>query len=171
MAAVGELTVRRGGPSDQALLYELFDEAVEWLVERGQAGQWGETPPSQNEDWRRRIHAIAVDTELWLLEEEGLALGALAVGPAPYYVPVASEPELYIHLLITRRTHKGRDLGGRLLEIAERAAERAGADVMRVDCWAGSPSLLRWYEARKFERCGTFDSGGWPGQIFRRPVA
>jgi GNAT superfamily N-acetyltransferase len=111
---------------------------------------------------------MATAAELWLLEDEGTVLGALAVGAAPGHVPAIDQPELYVQLLITRRSRRGEDLGGRLLALAEEAAREAGAAVTRVDCWAGSPGLIGWYESKGFVRCGTFEVNGWPGQLFTR---
>ena len=38
--------------------------------------------------------------------------------------------------------------------------------MLRVDCWAGAPALVAWYERQGFVRSGTFDVGGWIGQVF-----
>ena len=45
-------------------------------------------------------------------------------------------------------------------------ARAAGAAVLRVDCWAGAPPLVAWYERQGFARSGTFDVDGWIGQVF-----
>ena len=70
------MRIRRGGPGDADAVIALFDEAVAWMVARGQTGQ------------------------------------------------------------------------------------------LRVDCWAGAPKLVGFYEAQGFVRDGTFDVRGWPGQVF-----
>ena len=49
---------------------------------------------------------------------------------------------------------------------AVKEARDAGAAVLRVDCWAGAPPLVAWYERQGFVRSGTFDVGGWIGQVF-----
>ena len=38
------LEIRHGGAQDAPLLLELFDDAVRWMVARGQTGQWGSEP-------------------------------------------------------------------------------------------------------------------------------
>ena len=45
-------------------------------------------------------------------------------------------------------------------------ARDAGVPLLRVDCWAGAPPLVEFYEAQGFVRDGTFDVGGWTGQVF-----
>ena len=55
------------------------------------------------------------------------------------------------------------------LWMAEADGSPAGALVvalLRVDCWAGAPKLVAFYEAQGFVRDGTFDVNGWPGQVF-----
>ena len=76
------------------------------------------------------------------------------------------EPERYIEALVTSRRHAGRGIGALLVAGAVEEARTAGAAVLRVDCWAGAPPLVAWYERQGFVRSGTFDVGGWIGQVF-----
>jgi GNAT superfamily N-acetyltransferase len=59
-----------------------------------------------------------------------------------------------------------RGIGARLLEHAVALARDAGVGLLRVDCWAGAPRLVGFYEAHGFVRDGTFDVRGWQGQVF-----
>ena len=98
-------------------------------------------------------------------------MGALAVGDAPGYVPAASEPELYVNLLVTDHAFAGRGLGGRLLDHARRLAREGGVKLLRVDCYAGDDqALVRYYERQGFRRVSAFgveltDGRSWPGQL------
>jgi GNAT superfamily N-acetyltransferase len=76
------------------------------------------------------------------------------------------EPERYVEALVTSRRHAGRGIGARLVAAAADEARAAGAVVLRVDCWAGAPPLVAWYERQGFARSGTFDVDGWIGQVF-----
>jgi GNAT superfamily N-acetyltransferase len=76
--------------------------------------------------------------------------------------------ELYIELLISARRHAGNGIGSRLVRLADDLAVQRGVEVLRVDCWAGAPTLVAWYEAQGFARSGTFDVGGWKGQVFEK---
>jgi hypothetical protein len=106
---------------------------------------------------------------------DGLAVGALAVGKAPAYAGPATEPELYINLLVTDRDHAAREkllrsnnegdrpssprprtaaggaargkqsIGGALLEFARELAEASGKHLLRVDCYAGDDRALVRY--------------------------
>jgi GNAT superfamily N-acetyltransferase len=165
-----ELEIRAGGPSDEDGLLGLFDEAVRWLVARGQARQWGSEPFSGRPDMRARVQSMTLGGGLWIAEQDGQMVGALVVGPAPAYAAPATVAELYIVLLLTSRSHAGRGIGGRLIAKAEELARSGRRQLLRVDCWADAPSLVAWYERQGFARSGTFDQDGWRGQFLSRAV-
>ena len=160
------MEVRRGGSADAAAVIALFDEAVEWLVERGQTGQWGSEPLSRNERMVARVEAWAAGDGLWMAEEDGRTAGALVVGERPEHVHPVDEPERYVELLLSSRALAGRGIGAALIEHAVALAREAGVPLLRVDCWAGAPALVEFYERQGFARDGTFDVKGWQGQVF-----
>lgn len=162
------LTIRRGTLDDLPAVLALLDEAVAWLVERGQTGQWGTEPWSERADASGRIRAMVAEGELWLAEKEGQPVGALIVGERPRHVPAVDRPELYINLLVSARRHAGEGIGARLIATA---IDRAGVNLLRVDCWAGSPKLVGWYESQGFNRSGTFELRGWRGQVFEMELS
>jgi len=93
-------------------------------------------------------------------------VGAICVGDAVPYVKPATEPELYIRLLLTDRNWNGRGLGTMLLQHARELAHNAKVSVLRVDCYAGgNGKLVRYYESQGFERVESFEEKGWPGQV------
>ncbi len=75
-------------------------------------------------------------------------------------------PELYIILLLSSRRHAGRGIGAALVNKAIDEAYARAAEVLRVDCWAHAPGLVRWYEKQGFSRSNRFELNGWQGQIF-----
>ena len=159
------LTLRRGGPADAADVLALFDEAVAWLVARGQTGQWGAEPWSQRPSAVARAAEWAAGDGLWLACDGTRTIGALVVGDRPDHVEAVREPELYVGLLISARARAGEGIGARLLTHAVALARDAGVDLLRVDCWAGAPSLVAFYERQGFARCGSFVVDGWRGQV------
>jgi ribosomal protein S18 acetylase RimI-like enzyme len=164
------LALRSGGPHDFAALLALFDEAVAWMVARGQPGQWGERAFSERPEARERVREFAASPGLRIAERDGETVGALVVGAHPPHVEPVTTPELYIELLISSRAHAGNAIGARLVRLAREIAVERGAGVLRVDCWAGAPSLVAWYERQGFRRSTTFDVGGWVGQVFEMPL-
>jgi GNAT superfamily N-acetyltransferase len=164
------MEVRRGGPADGVAVIALFDEAVEWLVARGQTGQWGSEPLSRNERMVARVEAWAAGDGLWMAEEDGRTAGALVVGERPEHVHPVDEPERYVELLLSSRALAGRGIGAALIEHAVALAREMGVPLLRVDCWAGAPALVAFYERQGFAREGTFDVKGWHGQVFSMRV-
>lgn len=164
MSASG-LTIRPGNETDGPAVVALFDEAVAWLVERGQTGQWGATPFSERPGLRERVHGFRIGG-LYIAERDGIPVGVLVVGPAPTYAPPAPVPELYIILLLSSRRSAGQGIGDVLVDKAIELGYERGAEVLRVDCWAHAPRLVRWYEKQGFIRSSRFELNGWQGQIF-----
>ena len=160
------MRIRRGGPADADAVIGLFDEAVAWMLARGQTGQWGTEPMSRNAKMVARVREWAGGDGLWMAEDGGAPIGALVVGERPEHVHPADEPELYVELLLSSRARAGERIGARLIEHAVALARDAGVPLLRVDCWAGAPKLVGFYEAQGFVRDGTFDVRGWQGQVF-----
>ena len=144
----------------------MFDEAIAWLVERGQTGQWGATPFSERPGIRERVYGFKVGGGLHIAERKGEPVGVLVVGPAPGYVPPAPVPELYIILLLSSRRLMGQGIGAVLVSKAIEVAYERNAEILRVDCWAHAPGLVHWYEKQGFTRSNRFELNGWQGQIF-----
>jgi ribosomal protein S18 acetylase RimI-like enzyme len=164
------VVIRPARTEDEAPLLQMFDEAVAWLVERGQSEQWGSEPWSQAEKGRCAVRSFVEGGGLYMLELDGALVGALEVGQHPEYVQALDVPELYIRLVITSRRFSGKKIGDRLIDEALDIARRQGAAVVRVDCWAGAASLVAWYESQGFTRSGTFTIDGWRGQVLARSL-
>ena len=164
--SMGTLRIRPGDATDAPTVVTLADEAVAWLVERGHTGQWGATPFSERPGIRERVQSARIGGGLHIAERDGAPVGVLVVGPAPTYVPPASLPDLYIILLLSSRRLAGHGIGHALVIRAIELGYERNAEILRVDCWAHAPGLVRWYEKEGFERSGRFELNGWQGQIF-----
>lgn len=160
------LVIRPGDEADGPAVVAMFDQAVAWLVERGQTGQWGATPFSERPGINERVHGFRIGNGLHIAEHDRVPVGVLVVGSAPAYAPPASVPELYIILLLSSRRLAGHGIGDALVNRAIELGYERGAEILRVDCWAHAPGLVRWYEKQGFERSGRFELNGWQGQIF-----
>jgi GNAT superfamily N-acetyltransferase len=162
------LRVVRGTAAHADALLALFDDAVAWLVARGQTGQWGSEPFSARPASVERVRAWASGGGLWLAQDDGEVAGAIVLGDAHDYVPAATVPELYVQVLLTASAWRGRGVGAALIAHAEALARERGATQLRVDCWAGVPALPAAYERLGFTRVGSFDVDGWPGALLVR---
>ena len=169
------LELRPGGPEDAPRLLALFDDAVAWLVARGQTDQWGSEPFSADPGRAARADGWAAGGGLWFAVAPTAAAvvadaGALVLGAAHDYVPPPDRPELYVQVLLTAAAWRGRGVGARLIDHAVVQARAAGAQQLRVDCWDGVPELPAQYERLGFTRAGSFEVRGWPGAILTRPL-
>jgi GNAT superfamily N-acetyltransferase len=99
-------------------------------------------------------------------------VGALVVGEANHYVPPASQPELYIRLVIASRRVEAKGVGRQLMAFADAEARRLGIPNLRVDCFAGgSGRLIEFYESCGYSRTETFTVGKWPGQLLEKRLS
>lgn len=165
-----DIVIRSGDSGDVKTLLRFFDEAVEWLVERGSEGQWGAEPWSELPRQVERVEGLAEDPGLRIAVVGGEAAGALILaGEGAEHVPKADEPEVYVRLLITSRRFAGQKVGARLIEYTLDEARRRGVSLVRVDCWAGGDGALqRYYEGQGFSPTEQFDVDGWAGQVLEQ---
>ncbi|MFD0742807.1 GNAT family N-acetyltransferase [Phytohabitans flavus] len=160
------MRITPGGPGDIDTVLGLLGDATAWLVSIGRTGQWGTQPRSANPRAVAQITEWAEAGRLHLAHLDGQVAGALGVGAAMHYVPPATEPELYVNLLVTGRAFAGRGVGARLLDHAREMARERGAHLLRVDCYAGGDrKLVRYYEGQGFTATDTFAVSEWPGQV------
>jgi GNAT superfamily N-acetyltransferase len=156
----------------------LFDRAVEWLVARGRAAQWGTMPFSAQPHLVAQISAAAASGSMRVAEldaadgPDSVPVGAMWLADAPGYAPPANEPELYLQGLVTDRAWKGHGIGRALLDYAVEEARRLGIGQVRLDCWAGGDrALVGYYERAGFTATARVTAGNrWPGMVMTRKV-
>jgi GNAT superfamily N-acetyltransferase len=168
------MRLRHGSADDAPALLALFDDAIAWMVARGQTGQWGSEPFSAQPAQVERARRWAAGGGLWFaLPDAGEGdepVGAIVVGEAHDYVPPPDRPELYVQVLLTAHAWRGRGVGALLIDHARALARAAGAEQLRVDCWAGVPQLAAQYERLGFQPSGSFSVGDWPGAILTQAL-
>ena len=167
---MSEVCIRDGRSCDGATVLALWDAAIAWLAQRGQPDQWGTEPASSRDRTREMVDQWVIGSGLRIAELEGKAVGASVIGPVPpAHVPPTPRAETYVLFLISDRDHAGMGIGAELVRRAAAEAREAGSEVLRVDCWAGAPPLVAWYERQGFVRSDSFTvevRGAWHGQVF-----
>ncbi|CAG6393736.1 GNAT family N-acetyltransferase [Streptomyces cocklensis] len=168
------IRIRPGGPADVTATLEMLDGAILWMNARGNTQQWGTTPYSQKPGGVARVERYLTENEPFVAELDRSPVGTLVLdsGPSPL-VPIepAGEPERYVRLLVSDRRYAGQGVGAALLAHAVEETQRAGVDLLRVDCWAGGGGeLVAFYERNGFTPTDTFLSDGWPGQVLAQRV-
>ncbi|MGB2569100.1 GNAT family N-acetyltransferase [Micromonospora citrea] len=168
------IAIRPGALDDAATVLRLLDAATAWLVAQGRTGQWGTEAATTDPRRIAQAHEWAAGDGLYLAMRGDTAVGALVVGAATAYVPPATEPELYVNLLVTDRAHAGHGIGARLLTYAAQLARERGLGLLRVDCYGGDDrALVRFYEGCGFTATDPFTverpgRAPWPGQVLQR---
>ena len=161
--------VRPGDESDAPVLASMFDENIDWMVARGLTAQWGSTHFSVVPERVESTRKWAAGGGMYVCEAGGRAAGCLVLGDAQPYVSPATEPELYVVVLIASRERFARGAGEHLLAFAEDEARERGLGLLRVDCFAGNDgALVRFYEGCGFSNVEQFWVGEWPGQVLSR---
>lgn len=166
------LTIRRATADDAPAVLKVFDEVMAWFVETGNDGQWGSEPWSTSPRRIRLVTEACGLPEAWVAEDSsGHVFAAIVLGDAQPYAPPATEPEIYVRVLVASRDERARGIGRRLMAFADDRARVAGVQRLRVDCYGGGTgALVRFYESCGYERICTFDVDGWPGQLLGRSL-
>jgi GNAT superfamily N-acetyltransferase len=164
------IQIRNGRSTDDVAVLAMWDNAIRWMVERGQSRQWGVEPASQQSRHCGMVRQWVRGTGLRIAECDGRPVGAsVIVGDPPAHVPPTVLRETYLLFLISDRDEPGNGIGSALVRRAVSDARDNGSEVLRVDCWADAPDLVAWYERQGFVRSDTFAvdvRGGWNGQVF-----
>jgi GNAT superfamily N-acetyltransferase len=161
--------IRPGHDRDFPALMALFDAAVEWLVARGSAEQWGTEPWSGNPAREDRIRHLVTEGDLFIAELDGNPVGALVLGAPGSYVPPVDEPEVFVGLLLTSRVHIGHGIGSALLVFAREETRRRGVGLLRVDCWSGGDrKLVDYYRGQGFTPTVEIAVGDTTAQLFEQ---
>jgi GNAT superfamily N-acetyltransferase len=164
------MRIRSGDVTDVPALMAMFDEAVAWMVARGNTEQWGTEPWSAQPKRVEGITKRVEQSDLRIAELDGAPVGALVTSDTPQdYVEPVGEPELYVNLLLTSRRYAGHGIGSQLLSYARSLADERAVTLIRVDCYRGGDgSLVRYYERNGFVRTHPFTVGEWPGQVLEQ---
>ncbi|MGW4403439.1 GNAT family N-acetyltransferase [Nonomuraea sp. NPDC004702] len=163
------MKIREGRPGDDAVLLTMFDSAVQWLVSQNRTGQWGTRPFTGDPRRTQQAADWLAGGGMRIAEIDDQPAGCIVVGDAMPYVTPATEPELYVQVLVIDQRHAGRSVGRHLLQWALQEARDRGLGLVRVDCYAGDDErLVSYYESCGFTRDQPFTVGEWPGMILRQ---
>ncbi|HLZ22351.1 MAG TPA: GNAT family N-acetyltransferase [Ktedonobacterales bacterium] len=161
----GELVVMRGSEEDVAAAVAIEEDAIGWVRTLGYKPG---TPPRPLSD----IFAAAIARgQMYLARREVEAAGKLAITDADDLWIDRPGDALYVHGLMVRRAHAGRDIGRALLRWAEREAARRDKSLLRLDCDALNPTLRAYYERAGFTHVDDVALPHWAAARFEKSVA
>ncbi|MBV9444834.1 MAG: GNAT family N-acetyltransferase [Streptosporangiaceae bacterium] len=155
----------------------LIDGAAAWLRSKN-TDQWAKPWPDRGQR-DARIEKGLRGGKTWIMWDGRIPVATVTIAkqanpavwsPAAYDL---AEPAVYIHRLVTARSHAGWGLGGQLIDWAGRtAAEQYGARSIRIDVWTDNLALHDYYHKRDFEFAGYCPDPGYPsGALFEKPVS
>lgn len=165
-----QIEIVRATRADLPRIIALFDEAVQWLVERGITGQWGTVPFSEHPDVEQRFLGWIDPGAMVVARLGGEVVGCLAMVPHPpdYAADACAGlpgPAHYLEAFVTDRRLAGVGIGRKLLGWAEGDARRRGLRWLRLDCWAGNRELVSYYQRAGYLPVRQFGTGSWIGQL------
>lgn len=166
--------VETAGPEDLRKILVLFDGVQGWLVSRGLEGQWGTTPFSTSEAQRERFSKWIESGCFYVVRDSGEIVGTMVLSEqAPDYAQdgcAGRAAACYLEALAVHRNCAGRGVGSALLSWAEQEALARGLSVVRLDCWAGNPSLRAYYRRAGFAEVAVIELGTWEGVLFEKSL-
>jgi len=156
----------------------LIDEASGWLRSKN-TDQWAApwpTRPERDERVRRDLH----DGKTWVVRDGDYPVSTVTIAerPNPQVWRESecdlSEEAVYVHRLVTARSHAGRGLGAQLIDWAGRRGDLQPrrARWIRIDVWRDNYALHDYYKMIGFERCGSCPDPRYPSAaLFQKPVS
>lgn len=151
-------TISRAGPADA--------ETVSALAARTFTETFGHLYPDEDlrsflaESYaveRSRIVLAHPDYAIWLLEDDGVAVGHAAAGPCGLPHPQVSPGDGELKRLYLLRSHQNAGLGGRLFDAAMQWLLRDGPRTLWIGVWSQNFGAQRFYARHGFEQVGTYE--------------
>ena len=173
------MQIVRATAEDMTIILGLIEEASEWLQAKG-LDQWKEPWPDRAQRDARVLRGLE-NGKTWLVRDEGIPVATVTmatrhngkVWTKPECTCNLGERAVYVHRLITARSHAGRGLGGELIDWAGRRARRDyGAKWIRIDVWTSNIALHDYYLKNGFQQCGWCADPTYPsGALFQKLAA
>lgn len=114
------------------------------------------------------------DYAIWLLEDDGVAVGHAAAGPCGLPHPDVAPGDGELKRLYVLASHQNGGWGGKLFDAAERWLLRDGPRTLWIGVWSENFGAQRFYARHGFEKVGgyKFPVGGTLDDefILRRPA-
>jgi ribosomal protein S18 acetylase RimI-like enzyme len=138
------LAVDTATAADVPATQGLIDGARQWLRSRG-IDQWQDPVPDTV------LLRDAEQGNLFVVRQDQAIVAMVTVSDSDFETwCMESNPAAYVHRLAVAPTHRGSQLGQRLLAWVEQRAADSGAAVVRLDCATDNPGLRRFYEQQGF---------------------
>lgn len=150
-------TIRRAVPGDAETLSRLatrtFVETFGHLYDPGDLRAFLDDAYAPE---KQRVILAHPDYAVWLLEEDGEAVGHAAAGPCGLPHPGVAPGDGELKRLYLLASHQGGGRGGRLFDAAMAWLERDGPRTLWIGVWSENFGAQRFYARRGFEVVGEY---------------
>jgi ribosomal protein S18 acetylase RimI-like enzyme len=164
-----DLTMTLARPDELDVVLGIYDEAAQWVTERG-FGHW-EYPQPQ---WIRQLVAMDIEqSRVYLARARNSdhVLGTLRILWRDAEVwPEDGDEAGYVHGLAIRAEARGRGLGAQMLDWAATHIRAQGKRFLRLDCDAGNSLLCGYYERLGFAFRGEVSAGHHVGARYEKAL-
>ena len=106
---------------------------------------------------RQRTILAHPDYAVWLLEDDGVAVGHAAAGPCGLPHPDVAPGDGELKRLYVLRDYQSGGHGGRIMDAVMDWPLHDGPRTLWVGVWSENPGAQRFYARRGFERVGEYD--------------
>jgi GNAT superfamily N-acetyltransferase len=164
---------------DLEVVFGLIENARHWLRTKG-TDQW-ERPWPDLDSRNARVLRGVQRGRTWIVWEGTIPAATVTIATKRNTEVWSkqtcacdlSERAVFVHRLITARSHAGLGLGAELIDWAGLRGRRDyGAKWIRIDVWSSNTALHEYYLDTGFERCGRYDDPGYPsGALFQKRVS
>src|ERR1700735_1780551 len=170
------LYVRRATADDLQTILGFIAEASSWLQQKG-IDQWANPWPTVAAR-DERVRSGLAEGRTWMVQDsDGTPIATITcrrTGNPDLWTPADQKtPAVYVSRLIVRRGYAGWAIGAELLDWAgKRAADKYGAQWIRIDVGTTNVALHGYYEKRKFSFIRFDSDSGYPSAaLFQRTTA
>lgn len=105
---------------------------------------------------KQRIILSHPDYAVWLLEDDGVAVGHAAAGPCGLPHPQVAPGDGELKRLYVLKSHQNGGWGGQLFRTALDWLERGGMRTLWIGVWSQNHGAQRFYERHGFQRVGEY---------------
>lgn len=144
--------IRPADSADLDRLVSLYQQAQEWLASKG-SDQWSANAEGSVRE--RFSRSIARGECFVACKSDGKVVGTITVDEFadPEFWTEHDQPEsaLYTHRMVVDRNESGQNIGGTLLDWADRMAEQRGKKWLRLDAWRANIPLHNYYTRQGFD--------------------
>ena len=163
-------TIRAANIGDLETVFEILGKVIRMLDENGVL-QWDHIYPNKS-----ILREDIENGHMFVISHDGAIVGAITLNEEAYpgYADIKWNHEgtvLLVHRLIIDPLYQRKGFASMLMSFAEKKAERAGYDAIRLDAFVDNPAAIAMYEHRGYRYAGTVQSRKGEFRCYEKPIS